>query len=552
MKIKSKVHQKDKGGLSNMEMEKVIAILNELKNMNSTYGISSEAVTELCKEIEMAKVCTPIIGKFSSGKSALVNTLLGYSIRILREDITPETAIPTEIVYTDSEETVTFVGNDGVDKDVSINEYRAYEADANKIKCARICLRNSFLEEIPDVMLVDMPGFESGFEVHNKAIDNYLPDSLAYIVVFPADDMIVRSSVGNILKELCLHDMPLCVVITKYDKRNDEFDVAFEKMNETLKRYIGDRDIRFCRTSSFTGDAEEVKVFLKEIQEESQKILASKYKLLTMPIVENLENYLITTMNGSKLSESELYEKEEKLHKQLSGLNSKFLSEQEEFELHISECIEEIKNDVQIAMEAEEHTLVAMAMNNQEVNNHLNSIVRNAVTVSLKKRFFPIVERYLKKVSKVINNELVGDVHTYIAFDSEKLNKVMTNRIVSVVASLLLGGPILGFIVSIFMKIRSDKKREEAKQEIRQKLRREVYPKVISDVGSGIEMTISKQIVQINTNIEEELKNQRNTLEKAMADLRQQINYEEGKKKNLLINIKNNLERVEEIKDELR
>lgn len=552
MKIKSKVHQKDEGGLGNMEMEKVIAILNELKIMNSTYGISSEAVTELCKEIEMAKVCTPIIGKFSSGKSALVNTLLGYNIRILREDITPETAIPTEIVYTDSEETVTFIGNDGVDKDVSINEYRAYETDANKIKCARICLRNSFLEEIPDVMLVDMPGFESGFEVHNKAIDNYLPDSLAYIVVFPADDMIVRSSVGNILKELCLHDMPLCVVITKYDKRNDEFDVAFEKMNETLKRYIGDRDIRFCRTSSFTGDAEEVKVFLKEIQEESQKILASKYKLLTMPIVENLENYLITTMNCSKLSESELYEKEEKLHKQLSGLNYKFLSEQEEFELHISECVEEIKNDVQIAMEAEEHTLVAMAMNNQEVNNHLNSIVRNAVTVSLKKRFFPIVERYLKKVSKVINNELVGDVHTYIAFDSEKLNKVMTNRIVSVVASLLLGGPILGFIVSIFMKIRSDKKREEAKQEIRQKLRREVYPKVISDVGSGIEMTISKQIVQINTNIEEELKNQRNTLEKAMADLRQQINYEEGKKKNLLINIKNNLERVEEIKDELR
>ena len=203
-------------------------------------------------------------------------------------------------------------------------------------------------------------------------------------------------------------------------------------------------------------------------------------------------------------------------------------------------------------MEAEEHTLVAMAMNNQEVNNHLSTIGKNLFFRLTVTAFLTIVERYLKKVSKVINNELVGDVHTYIAFDSEKLNKVMTNRIVSVVASLLLGGPILGFIVSIFMKIRSDKKREEAKQEIRQKLRREVYPKVISDVGSGIEMTISKQIVQINTNIEEELKNQRNTLEKAMADLRQQINYEEGKKKNLLINIKNNLERVEEIKDELR
>lgn len=87
-------------------MEKVIAILDELKSMNNAYGISSDAITELCEEIATAKVCTPIIGKFSSGKSALVNTLLGYNKKILREDITPETAIPAEIVYTDSEDVV--------------------------------------------------------------------------------------------------------------------------------------------------------------------------------------------------------------------------------------------------------------------------------------------------------------------------------------------------------------------------------------------------------------------------------------------------------------
>ena len=28
----------------------------------------------------------------------------------------------------------------------------------------------------------------------------------------------------NILKELCLHDMPICIAITKYDKRNDDFE----------------------------------------------------------------------------------------------------------------------------------------------------------------------------------------------------------------------------------------------------------------------------------------------------------------------------------------
>lgn len=85
--------------------------------------------------------------------------------------------------------------------------------------------------------------------------------------------MIVRSSVGNILKELCLHDMPLCVVITKYDKCNDDFEVTFEKMKESLKRSVGNREIRYCKTSSFTGDAKELEEFLKEIQERSQEIV---------------------------------------------------------------------------------------------------------------------------------------------------------------------------------------------------------------------------------------------------------------------------------------
>lgn len=535
-----------------MTMERVMGALEELKSINAAYGIDTAGISRLQAEMPEARVCTPIIGKFSSGKSALVNTILGYSRKILKEDITPETAIPAEIVYTDSEDVITIIRNDGAYKQLSVDDYRKYEADANTVKSARVQLRNSFLEEIPDVMLVDMPGFESGFEIHNKAIDNYLPQSLAYIIAFPADDMIVRSSVGNILKELCLHDMPLCVAITKYDKRNDDFEVTFEKMKESLKRFVGDREIRYCRTSSFTGDAEELEEFLKEIQVKSQEILANKYKTLVMPLLDNTQNYLITTLNGSQLSESELDEKEDKLKKQLSSLESKFSKEQEDFDLEISECVEEIKSDVQRAMEAEESTLVAMALNSQSINDQLNSVVRNAVTVSVQKRFIPKVEKYLKRVAKVINSESIGDVNISFTFDTDKLNKGMTGSIVAVVAGLLLVAPILGIIVGIFMKLSGDKKREEAKQAIRQKLHSEVFPQVLKEVGNGIEMTITKQIKLVNTSIEEELTNQRNTLEKAMADLRQQMNDEKTKKENLAIDIKADLERIEGIKDGLR
>ena len=81
-------------------MEDTKYVLNEIKGINNAYNLSVDQIDKILAEIPNAKVCTPVIGKFSSGKSALVNTLLGYSKKLLKEDITPETAVPAELVYT--------------------------------------------------------------------------------------------------------------------------------------------------------------------------------------------------------------------------------------------------------------------------------------------------------------------------------------------------------------------------------------------------------------------------------------------------------------------
>ncbi len=534
------------------DMDNIINSLEELKKINSAYGLSSEQIDETLARIPGAKVCTPIIGKFSSGKSALVNTLLGYSKKLLKEDITPETAVPAEIVYGDMEDSVRLFRNDGKYKDIGISDYRSMELDATTISRVRMLLRNSFLEEIPDVMIVDMPGFESGFEIHNKAIDNYLPQSLAYIAAFPADDLIVRSSVGNILKELCLNEMPICVVITKYDKRNDEYEQSLAKLKESLKRFIGDREVAFCTTSSFDGDAGQVENFLKEIQRKSGEILAGKFRSNVLSALDATEGYLRTTLKNSEMSESELDEEEEKLGKQMDTLTDKFSNERDDFNMQAAECVEKIKGDVEAALEAEEPTFVAMAMNNQNINDHINSTVRNAVTTSVNRRLVPKVEKYLKRVEKVINGDSIRDVYVSFNFDAGNISNGMTTAIVSVVAGLVLGLPIIGAIIGgiayFIGKQNAEKKREEQKNEIRMKLRSDVYPQIMKEVGNGVEMTITKQLKLINTTIEEEITHQRSTLEKAMSDLRARMADEQEKKKNLAADIENDLKKISELR----
>ena len=85
-----------------------------------------------------------------------------------------------------------------------------------------------------------------------------------------------------------------------------------------------------------------------------------------------------------------------------------------------------------------------------------------------------------------------------------------------------------------------------------QKLRGEVLPQVLREVGNSIEMTVTKQVKLVNDSIEQEITNQRTTLEKAMSDLRQQLDDEKTKKENLAAGIKTDLERIGEMKDGLR
>ena len=158
-----------------MTVEKIITAFSELKKINVCYDINSKDIDKCIENISIDKVCMPIIGKFSSGKSALCNGILGYR-KILKEDITPETAIPTEIVYADYNKVVTYTKNDNEEtaEEISAIEYAEKEFSSKDTSRIRLFLNNSFLKEIKDVIIVDMPGFESGIELHNTAINNYI------------------------------------------------------------------------------------------------------------------------------------------------------------------------------------------------------------------------------------------------------------------------------------------------------------------------------------------------------------------------------------------
>ena len=72
----------------------------ECEEISQKYKLPNEEFVSKIQEIKEFKVTTPIIGRFSTGKSSMINAFLEE--RLLKTDIMPETAIPTEIIYGDN------------------------------------------------------------------------------------------------------------------------------------------------------------------------------------------------------------------------------------------------------------------------------------------------------------------------------------------------------------------------------------------------------------------------------------------------------------------
>ena len=73
---------------------------NKLIEIQKKYDIPYEETQEILDSMDTYRVNTPVVGNFSTGKSSMINAVIGKPL--LSVEITPETAVPTEVYYGDN------------------------------------------------------------------------------------------------------------------------------------------------------------------------------------------------------------------------------------------------------------------------------------------------------------------------------------------------------------------------------------------------------------------------------------------------------------------
>lgn len=227
------------------KVNKIETAIQVIQQKAEKYSISGQQTAQVLQDIRNFKIKVVLVGAFSAGKSALLNAFLGQDL--LREDQRPETAVASELLY-DREEYVEIVTNTGIQRCPLAETNLINTESAQYFKWH---LNNPALQELPGYILVDMPGFNSGIQAHNKAILQYADQANAYLLVIDAEDGGIKRSVSAFIDEVRNYENNMAIVITKSELKTDEdLELIKESVSETSADLFG-YEVSVITTSKF-------------------------------------------------------------------------------------------------------------------------------------------------------------------------------------------------------------------------------------------------------------------------------------------------------------
>lgn len=181
--------------------------------------------------IEKSALLVPVIGAFSAGKSSILNTFLGMDV--LPVGIAPETELATELHFS-PDPWLQAIKHDGSKVRLPVEDLAVVNKKSSDYSHLRLYLNSPALEAIAPLILVDMPGYGSSLENHNKALAYYLPRGVHFIVVTSIEEGTLTQSILRQLDNINVFNRDFSFILSKVNLR------AAEQVKE-VSDYIDDQ-----------------------------------------------------------------------------------------------------------------------------------------------------------------------------------------------------------------------------------------------------------------------------------------------------------------------
>ncbi len=477
---KEKKTQKEK-------MQNILKILHQ----DEMYQFDNE-IEELIQHIDDFKVIVPVIGKYSAGKSRLLNTYITED-KLFEIDTDPTTAIASEIHF-GTENRVVLFKKDNTTKTISLESVK--DIDTKEFIYLKYYLNYKKLQDKEDVVLVDMPGFESVNLDHNKAINHYFNRGSHYILVLSCESAL-DNSVLKYIDEVLSYGAKFSIIITKSDKK---LPSDIEDIRATLNNVISDK---YHNNSFFIGACSSRKKDIADFEKVIGMVYADASTIFKREFVKQIDEVISTVASA--------YKKLLSMPKDTVALEKKIAHDNKEFEEEVSKIEDKFNEILYGGLDDVVDNFTRKAEDILTANKPklLKSAKTNTLDVSIQN----LLRIPLNKMFKEFTNTILEKLADEALFISNKLNLTFSSVTIDTKLSWL-ERVINWFTNNLDKKIASE-------------LESRVIPQVVQDIEEAISCDVENISNQIKKVIEQKIEQKKEQLESLNAEAFKQLEIQQ-------------------------
>ena len=359
--------------------KKYDSVLGQLRNIANRYNSAQlqNQLQDLEDFISNFNINVLVVGRFSAGKSSLLNKFIGID-DLLLEDENPTTSLVTELYPTNDESH--FVGVRDDDSEVDIDPEA--KDTLKGFKKAKFFVNSENLKKYADFTFVDTPGYGSGIEAHNNVLKSYINNGAAYILVMNPESPLDSQDL-QFLREISQYSKYISVIATRADQ-NPNIDTVMNHCKESLEMY--GLDVPIFKGSKWAENAADIipnAISCFDVQEIFDEIL--KKRLLVTAGIFLAEISIMEKSSG--LNMHDLDSKICEFEAAKMYLHSYFESQKKSLADAMGEkAVEAILEEVHSAMVSQEYAVARALMYNSDVAAQaiLIEAIRPAINNALK------------------------------------------------------------------------------------------------------------------------------------------------------------------------
>ena len=402
--------------------------MNEIANKLNNYlevskYVENESITALLNSFveknEANRYELPLIGQFSSGKSATINHLLGRDLLPTKRVET--TAFATFISYS-KDEYAQLELVDGSIENISLDEIKLLDNDkveksGKQIKTLSIGIESSILES--GLTLVDTPGVNTIITTHIDITERILREA-QYIIYVLAKDLTEEDVL--MIQTIEMKNIPMIFVRTHLDSiHNDEenWQTVEKESKSNIEKQLG-HSIRFFAISNdetrleFESNFKDLTNYLNttialNIQEVYSKAMEERLVPIKKDLLSEINAKLSILENNQNKSLKDIEKQKRNIELMIDSWNEKSSKQQNDVSEKGQKTKEDIKNRISIVRDECIKNFAKIVKNTEPKIDDLNKLLANSLSKDSSKINFES-EQLLFDAAKTVCSKIGEDI----------------------------------------------------------------------------------------------------------------------------------------------